>query len=73
MMKTIPMRLTLLSLLIAVSGVMFYSCKGKVKDSDLQLVIADKAKTITGLGTATASVKDGVVTLTGKLLMKQPK
>jgi hyperosmotically inducible periplasmic protein len=66
MMKTIPMRLTLLSLLIAVSGLLMYSCKGKVKDSDLQVVIEDKAKSITGLGTATASVKDGVVTLSGE-------
>lgn len=61
------MRLTLLSLLIAACGMTLSSCKGKVKDSDIQMVVEDKAKTITGLGTATASVKDGVVTLTGQV------
>lgn len=54
-------------LLIVLSGLFLYSCKGKVKDSDIEMAIADKAKTITGLGTATATVKDGVVTLTGEV------
>lgn len=57
----------LLSLLIAVSGMTLYSCKGQVKDSDLQMVVDDKAKAITGLGTAMGTVKDGVVTLTGEV------
>lgn len=57
----------LLSLLIAVSGMMLYSCKGQVKDSDLQMVVDDKAKAITGLGSGTGTVKDGVVTLTGEV------
>lgn len=66
MMKTNLTRLTWLSLLIAVSGLLMYSCKGKVKDSDIQAAITEKAKTITGLGNATATVQDGVVTLSGE-------
>ncbi|WP_276485840.1 BON domain-containing protein [Paraflavitalea pollutisoli] len=67
MKQTFSMRLLLLSLFIAVSGMMLYSCKGQVKDSDLQMVVDDKAKAITGLGTASGTVKDGVVTLTGEV------
>lgn len=67
MKQTFSMRLTLLSVLIAVSGLLMVSCKGKVKDSDIQMAIDEKSKTITGLGTATSSVKDGVVTLSGEV------
>lgn len=66
-MKTNPWKLTWLSLLIAVSGLLMYSCKSKPKDSDIQMAINEKTKTITGLGTATASVKEGVVTLSGEV------
>lgn len=66
MMKTNLTRLTLLSLLMAVSGLLVYSCKGKVKDSDIEMAITEKARTITGLRSATATVKDGVVTLSGE-------
>lgn len=61
------MRLLLLSLLIAVSGVFMVSCKGKVKDSDIQMAIDEKVRTISGLGTARASVQEGVVTLSGEV------
>lgn len=64
-MKTISMRLTLLTLLMAVSTLFLYSCKGSVKDSDLQAAISEKTQSIPGTGGITATVKDGVVTLSG--------
>ncbi|NII27931.1 BON domain-containing protein [Pseudoflavitalea sp. X16] len=65
-MKTIQTKLALLSLVMAVSSLVLYSCKGKVKDSDIQQAIAAKAQTMTGLEKVTTSVKDGVVTLSGE-------
>lgn len=67
MMKANSWKLSWLPLLIAVSGLLFSSCKGKVKDSDIEMAITEKAKTLTGLGTAAATVKDGVVTLSGEV------
>lgn len=64
-MKTISMRLSLLTLLMAVSTLFLYSCKGSVKDSDLQAAITEKTQSIPGTGGITSSVKDGVVTMSG--------
>ncbi|MBO9563049.1 MAG: BON domain-containing protein [Niastella sp.] len=67
MMKTISMRLTLLTLLMSVSVLFLSSCKNDVKDSDLQAAITEKTQSIPGASSITASVKDGVVTLTGEV------
>lgn len=65
-MKTSQTKLTLLSLVMAVSSLVLYSCKGKVNDSEIQQAINAKAQTMTGLEKVRTSVKDGVVTLSGE-------
>jgi hypothetical protein len=66
MMKISLPRLTWLASLMALSMFLFVSCKSTPKDSDLEKAATEKIKTITGMGTVTASVKDGVATLTGE-------
>lgn len=65
-MKSTQMKLVLLTLVMAAGSLLLYSCKGKVKDSDIQQAIAAKAQTMTGLEKVTTSIKDGVVTLSGE-------
>lgn len=65
-MKTNQLKLALLSVVMAVSSLVLYSCKGKVKDSDIQQAIAAKAQAMTGLEKVTTAIKDGVVMLSGE-------
>ena len=53
-------------LLTLSSGVFFTSCNNQPKDSKIQSDFADKAKTNPQLAAITASVNDGVLTLTGQ-------
>lgn len=41
------------------------SCKGSVKDSDIQKALSEKISTVPEMAGLTASVKDGIVTLEG--------
>lgn len=66
MMKISLPRLTWLASLIAVSLLLFVSCKSTPKDSDLEKAATEKIKAVTGMGTVSATVKDGVVTLNGE-------
>jgi hyperosmotically inducible protein len=66
MMKISLPRLTWLASLMALSMFLFVSCKSTPKDSDLEKAATEKIKAVTGTGSVVASVKDGVVTLTGE-------
>lgn len=56
----------LVILLVAGSTTIFLaSCKGKIKDSDIQTTITEKMKSMPDLSGLGVTVKEGVVTLTG--------
>lgn len=62
-MKTSVSRL----LLLFMAGCLaLTACKGKVKDSDIQQAISEKVKTLNGLSNVSATVNEGVATLTGE-------
>jgi hyperosmotically inducible periplasmic protein len=61
-MKKSILHFTAILLIAGTSITGFQSCKSKPKDADIQTAIAAKASTYPGL---TASVTDGVATLTG--------
>lgn len=64
MLKTIQRFLVIL--LVAGGTTLFLaSCKGKIKDSDLQTTITEKMKSMPDLSGLGVAVKEGVVTLTG--------
>lgn len=72
-MKSISTKLTFIYLVMIVSGLLLYSCKGGVKDSDLQTAITQTTQSISGTSGVTASVKDGVVTLNGEVTDESAK
>lgn len=61
-MKRTFSRLLSASLLVAITSVWLFSCKPKIKDADIQTTIQSN----TALSHLVASVKDGVVTLSGE-------
>jgi osmotically-inducible protein OsmY len=62
-MRNSFLRVLLLSLALGVLVAAVPSCKGKIKDTDIEKAVSEKTATIGGV---TATVKDGVVTLTGE-------
>lgn len=62
-MKNASFRLTFLALLLAM--VSFYSCKEKNRDGEIQTAFNNMTSTDPNLAGVSASVADGVVTLTG--------
>jgi osmotically-inducible protein OsmY len=64
-MKKINLRLLLWGFAFSVA-VQFTACKGGAKDSDIQTSFNQKVQTDAKLSNITASVKDGVVTLSGQ-------
>lgn len=61
MKRSLP-RLLSASLLVAMASIWLFSCKPKIKDEDIQTQIQSN----TTLSNLVASVKDGVVTLSGE-------
>ena len=65
-MKITISRLIVLSLFTIICISVFSSCKSKPKDEDIQAAIAGKLGAVSELSSVTATVKDGIVTLSGE-------
>ena len=65
-MKTISSRFLTILLLIGISSIFLPACKSKTSDSDIQTSFNEKKAADADLAGVTASVADGVVTLTGQ-------
>jgi osmotically-inducible protein OsmY len=65
-MKVTIARLMVLMLFTTTIGSTINSCKSKPKDTDIQAAIAGKFSAVNDLSTITATVSDGVVTLSGE-------
>lgn len=64
-MKRKILQFIMLLTVTAFMGIVMPSCKGSVKDSDIQAAITQKISTVPEMAGLTATVKDGVVTLDG--------
>jgi hyperosmotically inducible periplasmic protein len=64
-MKNVSIRLSFFALLLSVFTMQLQSCKEKNKDADIQTAFNNKLSTDPNLAGVTATVSDGVVTLTG--------
>ncbi|MDP4265683.1 MAG: BON domain-containing protein [Bacteroidota bacterium] len=65
-MKITIVRLIVLMLFTTVSVSTISSCKSKPKDTDIQTAITGKFSAVSELSAVTATVSDGVVTLSGE-------
>ena len=65
-MKSMSLKLSLLSLLIALVSFQFQSCKAKNKDADIRTAIDSRKNTDASFAGVNATVAEGVVTLTGQ-------
>jgi osmotically-inducible protein OsmY len=64
-MKKLQTRLPVIAALFY-AGMLFSSCSGKPKDSDIQAAITEKSAADAGLSHISVAVKEGVVTLDGE-------
>lgn len=55
-----------LLLLVLTAGITIMSCKGTVKDSDIQAAINEKISSVPEMAGLTATVAEGIVTLSGE-------
>ncbi len=65
-MKILNFRVPLFAIILAIMSMQFQSCKGKNKDADINTAIQTKQQSDASFAGVTASVTDGVVTLTGQ-------
>lgn len=65
-MKSINNTIRLLITVLAISGITLISCKGKQTDAEIQTSINEKIASNNSMKGLNASVKDGVVTLSGE-------
>lgn len=65
-MKKKIFQFVMLLAVVTFAAVAISSCKGSVKDSDIQAALAEKISSVPEMAGLTATVKDGVVTLEGQ-------
>lgn len=65
-MKSATIRLSILSIMLAIISMQFQSCKAKNKDADINAAIQSKQQTDASFAGVNATVSEGVVTLAGQ-------